>query len=151
MTWIYTKIDCKTTSTTSEEDTSHNHYSALVGGFTSCSKTWSSILLLTDVRKGNVHFQPRQFAVLKWYVCVCVCVCEKERKRERERGCVCVCVQNELEICTILAYQHISSFHTMPVPQAHAHIHKPFEDGKPTELKVNTALEKKDIICRNLP
>ena len=95
MTWIYTKIDCKTTSTTSEEGTSHNHYSALVGGFPSCSKTWSSILLLTDVRKGNVHFQPRRFAVLKWYVCVCVFVCARKRERERERERVCVCVCTE--------------------------------------------------------
>ena len=42
-----------------------------------------------------------------------------------ERACVraCVCVRNELEICTTLAYQHISSFRSMPVPQAHAHTH----------------------------
>ena len=44
---------------------------------------------------------------------VCVCVCEGV--------CVCVCVcvhvlaQNELEMCTTLAYPHISSFSTMPV------------------------------------
>ena len=74
-------------------------------------------------------------------VCVCVSV----------RACMHVCVQNELEIGTILAYQHISSFRTMPVPQAHARILKPFEDGKPTEIKVDIALKKKDIICRNLP
>ena len=36
--------------------------------------------------------------------CVCVCVCGV---------CVCVCVRNELEICTTLAFQHISSFRTM--------------------------------------
>ena len=36
--------------------------------------------LLSAVRfSGNVHFQPRRFAIFKWYenecVCVCVCVC----------------------------------------------------------------------------
>ena len=36
---------------------------------------------------------------------------------------MCVCGWNELEICTTLAYPHISSFCTMPVPQAHTHTH----------------------------
>jgi len=121
MTWIYTKIDCKTTSTTSEEDTSHNHYSALVGGFTSCSKTWSSILLLTDVRKGNVHFQPRRFAVLKWYVCVCVCVCARKREREREREGVCVCVYR-MNLKYALSWHINISVHSI-LCQCHKHMH----------------------------
>ena len=36
-------------------------------------------------------------------VCACVCLC------------ACVCGRNELEVCTMLAYLHISSFRTMIV------------------------------------
>ena len=36
---------------------------------------------------------------------------------------VCVCGRNELEVCSTLGYPHIGSFHTVPVPQAHAHTH----------------------------
>ena len=53
--------------------------------------------------------------------CVCVCVC------------VCVCGRNELEVCTTLAYPHISSFCTMPVlytQLTHSRILKLFEDSK---------------------
>ena len=39
--------------------------------------------------------------ILKWYENVCVCVY--------------VCGQNEVEVCTTLAYPRISSFHTEPV------------------------------------
>ena len=35
--------------------------------------------------------------------------------------CLCVCGWNELEVCTTLAYPHISSFHIMPVLHAHSH------------------------------
>ena len=41
--------------------------------------------------------------------CVRVCVCE------------CVCVWNELEVCTKLAYPHISSFRTTPVLYTSTH------------------------------
>ena len=41
------------------------------------------------------------------YVCVCVCACV--------HACVHVCGWNELEVCTMLAYPHISLFHTMPL------------------------------------
>ena len=58
-------------------------------------------------------------------MCVCVRVCV--HVRVCVRACVCACVyacvcmrvcmrgQNELEVCTMLAYPHISSLHTMPV------------------------------------
>ena len=61
-------------------------------------------------------------------MCVCVCVPACARARARER------VWNELEMCTALAYPHISSFRTKPV-YTHKHIHIPFEI-KPTGLKV---------------
>ena len=56
--------------------------------------------------------------------------------------CVCVCVWNELEVCTTLVYPHISSFCIMPLLYTNTHecILKPFEDSKPTGLKVNIAL-----------
>ena len=62
--------------------------------------------------------------------CVCVCVCMSV--------CVCVCGRNELEVCTTLAYPHISSFRTMP-HKLHTHTLKPFEDSEPTGLKVDIA------------
>ena len=55
---------------------------------------------------GNVYFYPHWFVVLRWYECVCVCVWG----------------WNGLEVCAALAYQHISLFHTKPVPQAHTHM-----------------------------
>ena len=71
---------------------------------------------------------------MRMCMCVCVCVCL----------CVCVCArgQNELEVCTTLAYPHISSFPTMPVYN-HAHIHIPFEDSEATStgLKVDIAMQ----------
>ena len=53
--------------------------------------------------------------------------------------CVCVCGWNELEVCTTLAYPHISSFRTMPVPYTSTRTLKPFEDSEPTGLKVDIA------------
>ena len=44
-------------------------------------------------------FSSGRFEVLKWYKCVCVCVCGR----------------NELDVCTTLAYSHISLFRTMSV------------------------------------
>ena len=61
---------------------------------------------------------------------MCVCVC------------VCVCVWNKLEVCTTLAYPHISSFRTMPVLHTstrHTRVLKPFEDSEPTGLKADIA------------
>ena len=54
---------------------------------------------------------------------------------------VCVCGQNELEVCTNLAYPHISSFHTKPVSE-HAHMQNliPFEDSRLRGLEL-------DIVC----
>ena len=47
--------------------------------------------------------------------------------------CVCVCGRNELEVGSTLAYRHISSFRTRPLPvHTHTRILKPFEDSKPT-------------------
>ena len=77
---------------------------------------------------------------------MCVCVCESEREREREResvcthACMCVCGRNELEVCTTLAYPHISSFRTMPVLHTSTHILKPFEDSELMGLKVDIAV-----------
>ena len=54
--------------------------------------------------------------------------------------CVCVCGLNELEVCTTLAYPHVSSFRTMPALYASTRILKPFEDSEPTGgLKVDIA------------
>ena len=63
-------------------------------------------------------------------VCVCVCVC----------GCVGVCVRNEPEVCTTLAYPHISSFCARPVlyPSTHMHASSNHLRSKPTGLKVDT-------------
>ena len=69
-------------------------------------------------------------------VSVCVCMCVS----------VCMCGWNKLEVCTTLAYPHISSFRTVPV-YAHKHTHtntcilKPFEDSEPTGLKVDIAIK----------
>ena len=56
---------------------------------------------------------------------------------------MCVCGQNELEVCTTLAYPRISSFRTLPVLYMDTHTHtcilKPFEDSKLTGLKVDIA------------
>ena len=71
----------------------------------------------------NVHFQPHQFVVLKWY----------------ENVCVCVCGQNELEVCATLAYPPISSFRPMPELYTSTRTLKPFEDSEPTGLKVDIA------------
>ena len=47
---------------------------------------------------------------------------------------VCVCGRNELEVCTTLAYPHISSFHT------HTHTSpNHFKDSEPLGLKVDIA------------
>ena len=62
-------------------------------------------------------------------VCVCVCVC----------ACVHVCVRvrNELEVCTMLAYPHISLVRTMPMythklsTRTHMHLHT--ISGQPTD------------------
>ena len=64
------------------------------------------------------------------------------------RACVCVCVcgRNEPEVCTMLAYPHMSSFHVMPVlthKHTHTRILKPFDDSEPTGLKVDIA----DLLC----
>ena len=62
-------------------------------------------------------------------MCVfCVCVCVH----------ACVCGRNELEVCTTLAYPHISSFRTIH-KHMHTHILKPFEDSEPMGLKVDIA------------
>ena len=83
---------------------------------------------------------------------VCVCKSEREGGAEKERvrmgdvcvcvsvrACVCVCGWNELELCTTLAYPHISSFCAMPVLYTSTHILKPFEDSELTGLKVDIA------------
>ena len=73
-------------------------------------------------------------------VCVCVCACACMHVCMCVGGCVthvcvwvracvrscvcvraCVCGQNEPAACTTLACPHISSFRTMPVPEAHTH------------------------------
>ena len=64
--------------------------------------------------------QPHLFAVLKWYESVCV--------------------RNELQVCTTLAYPHITSFHTMPVLYTSTRILRPFEDSEPMGLKVDIAV-----------
>ena len=89
-------------------------------------------------------------------MCVCVCVCVRACVLACVRACVrvcvcmcvsvsvclclCVCGRNELEVCTMLAYPHISSFRVMPV-YTHKHtntrILKPFGDSEPTGLKVD--------------
>ena len=48
-------------------------------------------------------------------VCVCVCVCVGVCVCACMRACVRVCGQNELEVCSTLAYPHIGSFRAMPV------------------------------------
>ena len=67
---------------------------------------------------------------------------------------MCVCVrarvggQNELEVCTTLAYPHITlSVHSVLTPDpvdTHKHMHtcilKPFEDSEPMGLKVDIAV-----------
>ena len=63
---------------------------------------------------------------------MCVCV--------RERESVCECGWNELEVCTMLAYPHISSFCTMPMLYTSTRILKPFEDSELMGLKVDIAL-----------
>ena len=53
-------------------------------------------------------------------VCVCVCVCVYACVHAYVR----VCGWNEPEVCSMLAYPHISSFHTCQCcAQAHAHTH----------------------------
>ena len=47
----------------------------------------------------------------------------------------CVCGRNELEVCTTLAYPHISSFRTMPVLYTSTRTLKPFQDSEPTGAK----------------
>ena len=78
-------------------------------------------------------------------VCVCLCVCVCARARAFVCVCVCacacVCGRNELEVCTTLAYPHISSFRTMPVLYTSTHLLKLFEDSEPTGLKVDIALD----------
>ena len=53
--------------------------------------------------------------------------------------CVCVCVsgRNELEVCTKLAYPHITSFRI--VPYTSTRILKPFQGSKPMGIKVDIA------------
>ena len=58
---------------------------------------------------------------------------------------MCVCGRNELEVCSTLAYPHISSFCAMPVlyTSTHTHTHpqsKKFEGSGTTGLKVDIAL-----------
>ena len=48
---------------------------------------------LLSVQLGNIHFQPRRFAVLKWF-----------------DVCVCVLGWNELKVSTMVAYSHIYQF-----------------------------------------
>ena len=53
---------------------------------------------------------------------------------------VCVCVDGmNLKYAVTLANPHTSSFHTMPVLYTSTRILKPFEDSKPTRLKVYIA------------
>ena len=55
--------------------------------------------------------------------------------------CLCVCGWNELEVCTTLAYIHVS-VHSIPCQcYTHTRILRPFEDSKPTGVKVDTAQE----------
>lgn len=56
-----------------------------------------------------------------------------------------------MEYVSISTYQFIMYCDNAVHKHTHARILKPFEDGKPTEIKVDIALKKKDIICRNLP
>ena len=69
-------------------------------------------------------------------MCVCVRACVCACVRACVRACVhaCMCMDGmKLEVCTMLAYQHISSFHI------HMHMHtrilKQFEDSEPTGAK----------------
>ena len=52
---------------------------------------------------------------------------------------VCVCGRNELEVCSTLAYPHISSFCAMPVLYTSTCAHASLEDSEPTGLKVDIA------------
>ena len=72
-------------------------------------------------------------------VCVCSCV----------RACVLVCMRvymcawNKLEVYTTLAYQHLSSFRTIPVLYTSTRTHASsnhLRTAKPTGLKVDIAL-----------
>ena len=57
---------------------------------------------------------------------VCMCVC------------VCVCGTEKLEVCTMLACPHVSSFHTTPEHACtRACFLIPFEDCELTGLKVD--------------
>ena len=55
-----------------------------------------------------------------------------------------MCGWNEIEVCTTLAYPHISSFRTMPVlyTSTPTCIHKPFENSELTGLKADIDNEK---------
>ena len=55
-------------------------------------------------------------------VCACVLVCVCMRACAFACMCVCVCRWHGLEVCTTLAYPHISSCLTMPV-YTHKHTH----------------------------
>ena len=65
--------------------------------------------------------------ILKWYACVCVCVC------------VCVDVMNlKYALCWYITYQFIPCY-ANAIHKPHTRILKPFEDSKPTGLKVDIA------------
>ena len=72
-------------------------------------------------------FSSVYFADLKWYENVCVCVC------------VCVCVMNLKYALRCHIHIIISSFRTMTVLYTSTPTLKPFEDSKPTGMKVDTA------------
>ena len=91
--------------------------------------TASAFLRWVGDRMGNVHFQPHRFAVLKWCdVCVCVCVC--------------ACGWNELKVCTMMSFSHISVYSVLwQCIHTNTRILKPFEDSELTGLKVDIATE----------
>ena len=82
-------------------------------------------------------------------LCACVCVCVSLSLSLYVCVCVsvyvyvCVCVRvhvrNKLEVCSTLAYPHISSFHAMPV-YTHRHTHpQTVEHSETTGLNVDIA------------
>ena len=52
-----------------------------------------------------------------------------------------MCGRNELNVCTMLEYPHISSFRTMPVLYTSTCILKPFEDSELMGLNVDITSE----------
>ena len=63
----------------------------------------------------------------------------------RACACVCVCGWNELEVCTTLAYIHVSVHSVLCQcvrKLTRTRILKPFEDSEPMGLKVDIAQTK---------